>query len=407
MTKVVHLQNTTESAGGVVPKLHKAFINNGIESWILTLKSSVNDDDHTLTMGRSAKIKSRIDFRLQQYLNRKNSKVFGLYSSPILGSDVTSVKQVKEADVIYVHWTQGGFMNLRNIEQLLKLNKPVVFFMHDMWSLTGGCHYSFGCDKYKSLCSNCQVLPGNSETDRATRQFNHKLSLYSKYNNLIFVTPSNWLLSCVKASRVAAGKPSYWIPNIISTDIFKPFDKKSAKTFLNIDPETTVISFGAVAVKSPYKGWSYLKEALEKLKNIPGMPKMLILIFGGEFSEADASQLPFETKYVGLLRDEFSTSLVYNASDVFVAPSLADNLPTTILQSLHCGTPVVGFDIGGIPDMIKHNLNGFLSKYKDAADLAKGIEYCITHKLNATITPEFDEKTIINQHKELINSLLR
>ena len=406
MIKVIHLQNSTESAGGVVPKLHNAFLESNIDSSILSLKPSINDNEQIIHLGRFPKMIAKLEYRIQSFLSRNNNKQFGLYSYSILGSNVSKIKQIISADIIYLHWIQGGFLNLRNIEQLAKLNKPIIFFMHDMWSITGGCHYSFSCDKYKSRCSDCQVLPKHKRNDWSSREFDKKLRLYTKYDNLYFVAPSKWLYNCVKESGLTKNKPAFCIPNIVDANIYKPFDKNTAKQILNLNVNDTVIAFGAVSINSPYKGWAYLKRALEILKSDSWLKKITVLIFGGDFNKQIAEEIPFDTKYMGFLRDEYSTDLVFNAADIFIAPSLADNLPTTILQSLYCGTPVVGFDVGGIPDMIKHKSNGYLAKYKDAEDIATGIKFCIENNIKGQILPEFDKKNILNKHLELINAVL-
>jgi glycosyltransferase involved in cell wall biosynthesis len=297
-------------------------------------------------------------------------------------------------------------MNLSNIEKLAKLGKPVIFFMHDMWAITGGCHHSFTCEKYKKACYDCQMFPENTLIDWPSLEFRKKLKFYSKYSNLYFLSPSKWLYNCARISFLTKDKPLYYIPNIISSKLFKPIDKNAARHILNINPDETVISFGAASVESPYKGWTYLVNALEIIKGLQSSRKISVLLFGSGYNKKIEETLPFKVRFTGFLLDEYSTALVYNASDVFVTPSLADNQPTTVMESLCCGTPVVGFDVGGIPDMIKHKENGYLAKYKDAEDLAKGIDYCLENNIKGKILPFFEKSNIIGRHKELIESII-
>jgi glycosyltransferase involved in cell wall biosynthesis len=405
MLKVIHLQNSTESAGGVVPKLHNAFLESGIDSTILSLKPCANDINQIFHLGRFPNIIAKLENRLHSFLSRTNKEQFGLYSYSILGTNVSNNKQILDADIIYLHWIQGGFLNLRNVEQLAKLKKPIIFFMHDMWTITGGCHYSFSCEKYKSRCSECQVFSSHKKNDWSTKGFDRKLRLYSKYDNFYFVTPSRWLHDCVKQSPLTKNKSVFCIPNIVDISIFKPFDKIIAKQILNLNVNNPVIAFGAVSINSPYKGWGYFKRALEILKADSGFENITILLFGGDFNKQMANEIPFDIKYMGFLRDEYSMALLYNAADVFVAPSLTDNLPTTVLQSLGCGTPVVGFDIGGIPDMISHLSNGYLAKYKNPEDLSNGIKYCLNKKITGYMLPGFDINIIVRKHIELIDKI--
>jgi glycosyltransferase involved in cell wall biosynthesis len=394
------------SAGRAGVRLHNAFLDEHYDSTVLSLYYDVNDTEEMFHLRLKSTIFAWIDNKMQSYLTRNNYKQYGQYSYPILGNDVSKMDQIKNADIIYIHWILRGFMNLSNIEKLAKLGKPVIFFMHDMWAITGGCHHSFTCEKYKKACYDCQMFPENTLIDWPSLEFRKKLKFYSKYSNLYFLSPSKWLYNCARISFLTKDKPLYYIPNIISSKLFKPIDKNAARHILNINPDETVISFGAASVESPYKGWTYLVNALEIIKGLQSSRKISVLLFGSGYNKKIEETLPFKVRFTGFLLDEYSTALVYNASDVFVTPSLADNQPTTVMESLCCGTPVVGFDVGGIPDMIKHKENGYLAKYKDAEDLAKGIDYCLENNIKGKILPFFEKSNIIGRHKELIESII-
>jgi glycosyltransferase involved in cell wall biosynthesis len=406
MIKVAQLQIFTESTGRAALRLHRAFLKNGIDSSMITLHRAVNDDEKIKQKGKLSSITARLDRSTQAYLNKNNIKEFGAFSYPILGSDISHLNEIRNADIIYIHWVLGGFLNLTDFEKLAKLGKPVIFFMHDMWNITGGCHHSFTCEKYKSHCFNCQVFPKQKIKDLSFKGFEKKLNLYSKYNNLYFIAPSKWLYECAKQSGLTKNKPLFHIPNIIEKDFFKPFDKTIAKKILNINPNEAVIAFGATSIDSPYKGWDYLLKALKILASEIEFKKISVLIFGGGYKKEIAAEIPFQTIFTGYLRDEYSPVMIYNAADVFIAPSLADNLPTTILESLSCGTSVVGFNVGGIPDMIKHKENGYLAKYKDANDIAEGIKFCLNNKIKGYNLSEFDPPSILEQHKSLFRHVL-
>jgi glycosyltransferase involved in cell wall biosynthesis len=278
--------------------------------------------------------------------------------------------------------------------------------MHDMWNITGGCHHSFTCEKYKSHCFDCPMLPTKKTKDLSFKGFEKKLNLYSKHNNLYFISPSKWLYECAKQSALTKNKPLFHIPNILEKTIFKPFDKAIAKKLLNLNPNEVVVAFGATSIDSPYKGWNYLLKALKILASESEFKKMSVIVFGGGYKKEIADEIPFQTMFTGYLRDEYSPVMVYNAADVFIAPSLADNLPTTVLESLNCGTSVVGFDVGGIPDMIKHKENGYIAKYKNADDIAEGIKFCINNKVKGYNLPEFETDSILEQHKSLFSKIL-
>ena len=405
MVKVVHLQNHLPSSGNAAYRLHQSFVSNGIDSTMLSLTSAKVASSRVANLGIKANIKSIINGRIHMRQTRNILSQFGLFSYPKVGNDISGHEFVLQADIIYIHWAIGGFLTLKNIEELAKLGKPIIIFMHDMWHITGGCHYSFDCENFTKSCRACQMFPEES-ANLPIKGFKKKYNFYHKYENLTFVAPSNWLTNLAKKSGLTKNKPVYYIPNVIDPLLFKQFSQGAAREILNLKQKGIIISFGAVSPTSPYKGWSYLKEALNLLAKDGSYEDITVIIFGSDYEEEIACAIPFKTKFLGRLHDDYSTALAYNAADIFMAPSLADNLPTTVMESLCCGTPVVGFDNGGIPDMVKHRVNGYLATYKDAEDLTKGIKFCLYEKLEGFNLPVFNTESIVNTHKELHAKLL-
>lgn len=400
---VVHLQYiTTQASAG--NRLHNAFKDIGLTSNLISLYSDFKSEN-VITLGKKAKYTSKLNNEIESYLKRGMTSQYGIFSYPIIGTDISTLKEVEAADVIYIHWVLFGFLSIKNIEQLIKLNKPIVFFLHDMWFFTGGCHYSFDCDKFVNHCNNCQFFPKEKEKDLSYKGFEKKRQLFSKYNNLHYVSPSRWLYDCTKKATLTRDKPLFYIPNYLDKKKFKPFDKKVAKGILNIDINETVIAFGAVSVDSPYKGWAYLQEALQQISEDEKYENITVLIFGRDYDKEIEERVPFKIKFVGFLSSEYATTLIYNAADVFVAPSIAEVFGYVILEAMCCETPVVGFNTGGIPDIIVHKKNGYLANYKDSNDLAEGIKYCIENKLKGYALPVFDEESIMNKHLELIEKI--
>jgi len=408
MKKIVQIQYRSSPSGDFARRLHNEFVQVGVGSSIVSLYSDVPASEVQLNLGRTPRFVSRMDNRANAFLTRKTNKEYGLFSYPLLGTNLADLGPVKEADVIYLHWVQFGYLNLKNIGQLAKLGKPIVVILHDMWSITGGCHYSFDCNKYQNKCYDCQFFPGSNQRDLAAIGFEKKAKLYAKYDNLYFVSPSKWLYDCAKQSGLTKSKPVHYIPNVLDRKVFKPIDKKIAKEILNIDQEQRVILFGAVAVNSPYKGWPYLKSALDILYQTESAENTLVLVFGGGDNREIAASIPFKTRFLGRLHDEYTVALAYNAANVFVAPSLADNLPYTIFESLSCATPVVAFNTGGIPDLIQHKVNGYLATYQSAEDIANGIGYCLNNSLKEVQPPaELDNGLSMQKHLELMDSITR
>lgn len=405
MTKVVHIQTHNSSSGNAAFRLHKALLEGGVDSSMLSLTSETAIDKRVDKLQLRSSFKALINGRLLSRKLRKMDNGFGMFSSPILGNNIVNHEMIKKADIIYLHWILGGFLNFKNIEALAKLNKPIIVFMHDMWTITGGCHYSFSCENYKTDCSSCQMFP-NGGSNIPIKQFKKKLKLYNTYKNLHFLSPSTWLFDLANQSKLTEGKDIVKIPNFVDRKPFKPVDQKSARKILELNTTGTIILFGAASPQSPYKGWNYLIESLKHLKTLTNTTDITVAIFGSDFDEKVATAVPFKTKFLGRLRDEYSTATAYNAADVFVAPSLAETFGLVVLEAIRCETPVAAFDTGGISDIIDHKKNGYLAKYKDAEDLAKGIEFCLSQKLKVEASPDFDTGLIINQHISLYKRLL-
>lgn len=403
--KVVQIHYSVEASGSAAWRLHNAFNENGIQSILLVHKSDKTVDESVRFAGLKSKIVAFIQSKFQNFLNRKNLKEWGLFSYPIFGIDLSKRNEVINADVIYLHWILLGYLNFASIEKLAKLNKPIVIIMHDMWYITGGCHNSFTCENYTTTCHSCPILPGTKENDLSTKEFKKKLKLYSKYSNLYFVSPSLWLYNCAVNSLLTNNKPVFHIPNLVDKTLFKKIDKHVAKKILNIPIDEPTIAFGAVSLHSPYKGGWYLQKALQYLYKEEIQNANIIFFGGGDIRELQKS-IPFKSTSMGYVHDEYTLMLIYNAADVFVVPSIADNLPTTVLESLRCGTPVAGFNVGGIPDMIQHKENGYLAKYKDYKDLALGIKWCIDCKKTAELSSIFDPEIILKKHINLLDQIL-
>jgi glycosyltransferase involved in cell wall biosynthesis len=405
MTKVVHIQKSILSTGRAPLRLHNAFLEHGIDSKILSMDFDVNLTDRIKQTSRGSRVIARVDQFFQSVLTRKIDSKYGLYSFLFFGTDISKTELIKQADIIYVHWVQGGFLNLSSYRCLAKLGKPVVIVMHDMWTITGGCHHSFDCKKYTIECSDCPMFSGRQIFNWPLHEFRMKRRMYSEFSNFYFVSPSKWLYSCAKESKLTKDKPVYHIPNILDTRVFKSVDKRFARKVLGLPEEGIIVSFGAFFLSSAYKGWLELSRALQKLKKLWPQENITVLVFGGGFNSKIAEQIPFTTRFMGFLKDEYSTVLIYNSTDVFVTPSLADNFPTTVLESLACGTSVVGFNIGGIPDMIQHKENGYLAEYKNADDLAAGIKYCIENNVKGKLHQDFQASRLIKKHLDLFRDI--
>jgi glycosyltransferase involved in cell wall biosynthesis len=198
------------------------------------------------------------------------------------------------------------------------------------------------------------------------------------YKNIKGVTPSRWLRDCANASSLMKGTEVVCIPNCIDTTLFKPKDVKEARAFHNLPEDKILILFLAVKISDERKGFVHLRDALLELKENPAIDNDKIeLVIVGNSKEEDFKEIPYKAYNLGHIGNPNAIINAYNAADIFVIPSLEDNLPNTIMESLACGTPCVGFETGGIPEMIEHQKNGYIADFKNAKSFAEGIAWTL------------------------------
>lgn len=279
-------------------------------------------------------------------------------------------------DIINLHWINGGYVQ---IETIAKLKKPIVWTLHDMWAFTGGCHYSGKCDRYTQSCGYCPQLHSNINWDLSSWVWRRKAKAWQNLN-LTIVTPSTWLAERAKDSSLFQGLRIEVIPNALDTQSYKKVDKHIARSILGLPLDKHIVLFGAVnATSTVRKGFHLLCPTLQLLSQSQWQDKIELVIFGAS-QPLDSPKFGFKTHYLGRLNDDLSLSLVYAAADVFVAPSIEDNLPNTVMEALACATPCVAFKIGGMSDLIEHQQNGYLAQPFMVEDFAQGISWIIAER---------------------------
>ncbi|MFC1841325.1 glycosyltransferase [Thermodesulfobacteriota bacterium] len=318
----------------------------------------------------------------------------------IFASNPIKKKMADQMDIIHLDWIANGAINLKALK---KIGKPVVWTLHDVWPITGGCHCNLACDKWLTGCGACPQLGSHDEDDISAYFWKLKKKTFGSVPDLSIITPSKWLGNMAKKSQFFNNRKVYVIPNCIDTNLFKPMSKAYSRDALNIPVESKVILFGAVnSVNTWYKGFDLLIEALNHLKNEIGMSFHLV-IFGASASDIDKINLPFPSTCLGTLRDEITLSVAYNCADVFVGPSRQDNFPNTFLEANACGVPCVGFSVGGIPEIVDHQKNGYIAKPFDIKDLANGITWVVEDtERYKSLSQYAREKAIKNYSMDII-----
>jgi glycosyltransferase involved in cell wall biosynthesis len=374
----VLIVNTSEKTGGAAVaanRLRDALNNNGVKTKML-VRDKISEDITVVSMPKS--LSSRWYFLWERWCifwNLRFSKEhLWEVDTASCGSDITRLREFQEADVIHLSWINQGMLSLNSIKKILATGKPVVWTMHDEWMATGICHYAHECDHFKSQCGHCPLLPNEgSERDLSAKIWKRKQQLL-KEGNIFFVACSQWLENEAKGSGLFVGQRITNIPNPINTHIYCPQDKQEARLRAGLPADKHLILFVSQRVTVERKGMNYFVEAINKLvEQHPEMKENTGVAVLGGHSEEVAGQLNLPVYPLGYVNDEKKIVNIYNSVEVFVLPSLEDNLPNTIMEAMACGIPCVGFNVGGIPEMIEHQKTGYVAEYKNAEDLAQGI----------------------------------
>lgn len=352
----------------------------------------------------------------KQFLRHRLARRDDLFQfSTGTAGDPYIARRLRRFDVVNLHYINQGFLSLQQLERLSRERIPAVWTLHDMWAFTGGCHNSMGCTRFTGQCGECFFMKNPAPGDYSHTVHRRKQALFSKLD-IHIVTPSRWMAQQAASSSLLRDKDIRVIPNPLSGKTFQPGDKTALRRELGLPSGKKIILFAAAIASDYRKGMQYLQQALEIIagREQDSADKYLLLVLGNMKADSRNGQ-GFDSRYTGFVSDEKKMAAYYGAADVFVLPSLAENLPNSLIESLACGTPVVGFDVGGIPDIIQHRHNGYLARYKDATDLAEGILFTLAparqeelqQKARQSFLEHFEEQQQVNRYLELYESLCR
>ena len=359
--KILHI-STRDIEGGAARaanRLHQGLREINVDSQML-VQTKVSDDPtviapQTITEKSLAKLGGIVDTIPPKFYLRHTQISFSTQWLP----DAIYPRIVRlNPDLINLHWIQDSHLR---IETLAKLNRPIVWTLHDMWPFTGGCHYDRKCGRYVGSCGACPQLKSNHNYDLSHWTWQRKRRAW-KNASLTIVTPSKWLAQCSRSSSLFKNVPIEVIPNGLDLQRYKPVERKIVRQLLNLPQDKQLILFGAIkATSDSRKGFHLLQKTLEILGTKGWQNKIELIVFGASQPDGQTN-LKFKTHYLGKLSDDISLAQVYAAADIFVAPSLQDNLPNTVIEAIACGTPCAAFNIGGMPEIIEHCSNGYLAR---------------------------------------------
>jgi glycosyltransferase involved in cell wall biosynthesis len=375
--KIVHL-STRDIIGGAARsayRLHTGLRRIGQESFMFVANRC--SDDPTVTafmpsmdLGSRLRRRLRRDRIVRDFARYQNSLPAGYETFRDDRSEHAAdlVKQLPQCDVLNLHWI-ASFVDYKVFFATVPERFTAVWTLHDMNPFTGGCHYDDGCGKFMNGCVQCPQLGSSDRFDLSSKVWERKQFAFDSINpaRLHLVAPSCWMADTVKKSPLLGRFPVTTIPYGIDTADFAPRDRHFARDVLGLPRDAKIVLFAAESLTFKRKGFALLAQVLQDLAEVPGLVLVSIGL-GNPITDSGIHHL-----HLGFVANERWLSIIYSAADVFVIPSLQDNLPNTILESLACGTPVVGVAVGGIPDVVRPGTTGLLVPPGDAGALRDAI----------------------------------
>ena len=414
MLKVLSI-NTFEKVGGAarsVVRLHHGLQDVGVEASLVVQYKSSSENS---VIGPSTVFERMVNF-FRPYLDALpvllyRSRLDPPWSVSWLSKNINKTLSNDVLDIVHLHWINYGFLSIRDIA---RIDKPIVWTLHDSWPFTGGCNLPGNCRRYQDSCGSCPQLNSFSYNDLSHWIWEQKHK-YWRFLNLTVVTPSRWLAECSRSSTLFRDVRIEVIPNGIDTDVYKAIDRQIAREKLSLPQQKTLLMFGAANyIKDRNKGFEIFLKALDLLAVNGWGEKVDVILFGAK-NNPKLPQTGFTTHCFGEIKKEEELVLLYSAADLFVLPSIQENLPNTVIESMACSTPCVAFSIGGLPDIIDHKMNGYLAEPFSIQDLADGIcwsisdieRHCdLSRWAREKIELEFDVKLVAKRYLNLYMEIM-
>ena len=362
--QVLHI-NQSDITGGAaiaVHRLHQGLLAQGIDSRLLVDIVTTSSDRVAATPPR----------RRWDYQIRRLTKPLGFNDIHLTSTfEITKHPFYQAADVLHFHNLHSGYFNYLALPSLTK-SKPAILTLHDMWSITGHCAYSFDCNRWKIGCGNCPYPDTYPPIQRDNTRLEWKLKnwAYSHSHLVGVVTTSHWLAEQAKQSMLGRF-PVHHIPYSIDTQAYQPLDPEKCRSLLGIATGKKVLMFGAQSLTNPRKGGDLLLKALSGLPD--SLKSEIVLLIMGNRGEKMAESLGIPSLNLGFVSSDRLKAIAYSAADLFLFPTRADAFGLVAQEAMACATPVVSFKVGGVPDIVRPGMTGYLAQPDNALDFGTGI----------------------------------
>ncbi len=378
--RIVHLSTNDVSGGAAraASRLHQGCQRLGeVSRMFVRNKESKNEGvwEYDRTPGWIEHIKDRFKRRWlhRRFRRYQESRPNGLelFSQARTLDGYRVADALPDADVYNLHWISRFIDPLPFFQQT---QQPVVWTLHDMNPFTGGCHYNVGCDRYRESCGQCPQLGSTDENDLSRSVWSRKETAYQEAiedGRLEIVAPSEWMAEEARRSTLFSGAQVHMIPHGLDQETFHPRNTDGLRSALSIPHDHRVLLFVADSTKNRRKGFDLLQDALAGLDD----EAVTLVSIGSHRPELKVS-VPHV--HLGAIESDVLLSVFYSLADLFVIPSRQEAFGQTALESMACGTPVVGFDTGGIPDMVRPGETGWLAEPESARSLRNAIHTALS-----------------------------
>jgi glycosyltransferase involved in cell wall biosynthesis len=392
--KILHVSYFDNQGGAAIAALRivKAQRKYGIDAKMLVV-SKKTDLEYVTAISKFKmfynKLANKISPIIISQLNKSANPI--LHSINLFGCGLYKQINKTDYDIIHLHWINGEMLSIKEIS---KIQKPIVWTLHDSWAFCGAEHHPNGID---DILYSKNYLPRKYKGFNLNRWVLKRKKRCWKNKKFHIVTPSTWETESAKNSILFYNIVT--IPCCLNENIFKPIDKNIAKDILNLDRNKKYILFGAIDINNPIKGGDLLFLILNAYIKQYKIDNVDILIFGSSYGQF-FSYLGLPVHYLGQIHDEYTMSLIYNATNIMLVPSRMESFGQVASESLACGVPVVCFDIGGLTDIIDHKENGYIATRFDVEDFVQGINWILNEADYSILSKKAREKALINYNEK-------